>query len=99
REENFLTADRLRCPRGAKAGLLRPHNHHRFLSPHLHAAARRRPTVPTHGLDRGFRPARRASVRAADCARALPPRLPRWKNQGVAKPDDAPPAELLPPPA
>src|ERR1039457_816891 len=54
REENYSRGDRHCRPRSTEAGLLRTHHHHRFLSAHLHPAARRRPLVPPHGLDRSL---------------------------------------------
>jgi heavy metal efflux system protein len=41
---------------------LRHRHHHHRLFAHLHAAARRRPPVPSHGLDRRLRPAGRADL-------------------------------------
>ena len=50
---------------------LRHRHYHHGLPAHLHAAARRRPAVQAHGLDRGICPAGRASVLDAGGAGAL----------------------------
>ena len=47
-----------RRARSAAPGLLRHRHHHHRLPADLHPAARRRPSVQAHGLDRGLRPAR-----------------------------------------
>ena len=96
REEDFSGGDRRCRPRSPEAGLLRPHHYHRFVSAHLHPAARRGPSVPPHGVDRSLRPAGRSSVRTSDRAGALPPRLPRRQGQGMAQPDAEHHAERLP---
>ncbi len=63
-------------PRSAAPGVLRHRHHHHRVFAHLHAAARGRPAVQAHGLDRGFRAAGRAAVFDARGAGSRQPLLP-----------------------
>ena len=75
----------LRGARSAAAGVLRHRDHHHYLPADLHLAARRRPAVQAHGMDRGFCAAGRAGVLHPAGAGAGELHLPQ-RGEGVGKP-------------
>ena len=85
RQPDAETEDLRGGARGAAAGVLRHRHHHHGVPAHLHAAARGRPLVQAHGLDRGVCSAGRAAVFDAGRAGARQSLLPQGHAR-VAQP-------------
>ena len=88
REQNPLTVmtfhPRRRARNTAPRLLRHWHHHHRLLA-YFHLAARGRPLVQAHGLDRRVRPSRRLDFLHADCTCVMQHRFSQ-RRSGMAQP-------------